>query len=38
MAGEFYAEFVSAKSGEVWLGLYRVGDEYELRGSIDWSE
>jgi hypothetical protein len=33
MIGEFYAESVSAKSGEVWLGLYRVGDEYELRNT-----
>ncbi len=33
MVGEFYAEFVSAKAGEVWLGLYQVGDEYELRSS-----
>lgn len=28
--GEFYADSMPAKSGEVWLGLYQVGDEYEL--------
>jgi len=33
MTGEFWAQFVSAKSGEVWLGLYQVGDEYELRST-----
>ena len=33
MVGEFYAEYVSAESGEVWLGLYQVGDEYELRST-----
>lgn len=31
--GKFYADSVSVKSGEVWLGLYQVGDEYELRNS-----
>ena len=33
MVGEFWAHYVSAKSGEVWLELYRVGDEYELRNT-----
>ena len=33
MTGRFYAESVSAKSGEVWLGLYQVGADYELRNS-----
>ena len=33
MVGEFYADNVSAKSDEVWLGLYQVGDEYELRST-----
>lgn len=42
MTGEFWAQFVSAKSGEVWLGPYQVGDEYELGNStavaeIDWA-
>ena len=31
--GEFFGKFVAAKSGEVWLGLYQVGDEYELRSA-----
>jgi len=31
--GEFSAKFVSAKSGEIWLGLYQVGDAYELRST-----
>ena len=31
--GKFYADSVSVESGEVWLGLYQVGDEYELRSS-----
>ncbi len=31
--GEFSGKFVPAKSGEVWLGLYQVGDEYELRST-----
>lgn len=31
--GEFYEDSVSVESGEVWLGLYQVGDEYELRSS-----
>ena len=33
MTGVWFEEYVSAKSGEVWLGLYQVGDEYELRSS-----
>jgi len=31
--GKFYADSVSVESGEVWLGLFQVGDEYELRSS-----
>ena len=31
--GEFYADMVSVESGEVWLGLYQIGDEYELRST-----
>ena len=41
MTGEFYADSVSAESGEVWLGLFQVGDEYELRSTtlvVDESE
>jgi len=33
MTGVFYEEYVLAESGEGWLGLYRVGDEYELRST-----
>ena len=33
MTGVSFSQYVTAKSGEVWLGLYRVGDEYELKAS-----
>ena len=33
VTGKWFAEYVSAESGEVWLGLYQVGDEYELRST-----
>ena len=33
-AGEFHGEEVTAKSGEVWLGLFKTGDNYSLLETV----